>query len=326
MTVVTAERTEAVTMLSLTGEIVARDTMSASFPTGGRIAEVLVDDGERAAEGAVLARIEQVQQEQALRAAEAGLASARASLDQARDEEDRLSELFERGAITRSARDAAADRYTAAVAVEAQARAELDRAGTALADCVIVAPADATVTQRLAEPGQVVGAGQPVLELALGDGYDAVFDVPEIALATSAPGEPPDIRLAPLDRPEEFVRGTVAEVSPVIDSATGTIEVRIAMDAPLAGLSFGDPVRGSAIQSAGEGIELPWSAITATADGPAVWIVDPATRSVSLRQVTLRRYESGKFVLESGVEPGEQVVSLGAQLLYPGRTVRADGG
>ena len=65
--------------------------------------------------------------------------------------------------------------------------------------------------------------------------------------------------------------------------------------------------------------------MSATADGPAVWQVDRDTMQVSLHPVTIDRYETGRVLLSGGVEEGAWIVSKGAQLLYPGRTVRRAG-
>ncbi len=321
VTVVRAQGADTVKSLSLTGELVAPQTLSASFPTGGRIAEMLADDGDRVAAGDMLARIDRVQQEQALRGAGAQLAAATAEFTAARDDDTRQAELFARGATTRAARDAAADRYAAAVARRAQAEAELEQARDALADTVLLAPQDATVIRRLAEPGQVVGAAQPVFELAQGQGYEAVFDVPESVL-TDGSNPDPSITLSPIDRPGTKVSGHVSEISPLVDPASGTVPIKVVLDDPLPGLSYGDAVRGRTEQSEGVHITLPWSVISATADGPAVWILDPDAGTVSLRQVDIRRYTSASILLDGGVTPGELVVSRGTQLLYPGRIVR----
>lgn len=319
--VVTVEKKEVVRHLSLTGELAARETLNASFPTGGRLAEITVDDGDKVQAGSVIARIERFQQEQALLSAQAQLTAANAELTAARDDNERQASLLERGATTRAAQDAAENRYAAAVARRAQAEAQLSQVRDALDDTVLRASVDATVISRLAEPGQVVGAAQPILELAQGEGFDAVFEVPEALLSQAATQIAPVIQLSPLNRPEVSVDGYVREVSPLVNSASGTVEVKIALNAPLPGLSYGDAVRGRNDQIEPARISLPWSAISATAEGQAVWVVNPKTSTVSLRSVVVDRYTRDAVLLESGVEPGEVVVSLGTQLLFPGRTV-----
>ena len=320
--IVTVAHTSDTRSLSLTGEVAPRDTLSASFPTSGRVVAMLVQRGDHVAAGAPLARIDAVQQDQALRSAGAALTTAQASAAKARDDADRQDGLLEQGATTRSARDTAADTLRAAEAGVAQAEADLDRATKAVADTVMTAPADATVTDRMAELGQVVGAAQPVMTLALGERYDAIFEVPEVLL-TTLPLAPPQVKVSPVDRPEVSVIGTLRQISPLVDASRGTVKITVAMPSLPPGVSFGDAVVGTVQRADPAQISLPWSAISATADGPAVWVVDPATHAVTLRPVQVLRYETGRIVLAGGVSDGEQVVGLGASLLYPGRVVRA---
>ena len=305
---------------SLTGEIRARDALSAAFPTGGRIAEIPVEAGDVVAAGTELARLDSVQQQQALRAAEAGLSTAEADHSQAVEDLQRQEALLDRGATTRIARDGAEDALHIAEGALAQAQAELDRARKDLNDTVLRAPGDATITRRLAEAGQVVGAAQPVLELALASGFDAVFDVPEVLLTL---GPPPDlVTLNPIGAPDQTFRGHIDEVSPVVDARTGTVAVTVAIDTPPPGLAYGDPVRGSVVRTTPAHVALPYTVITATADGPAVWQVDPDTMAVGLLPVTVDRYETGRVILAGGIEDGTLVVGKGSQLLYPGRIVQ----
>ncbi|MCB1340176.1 MAG: efflux RND transporter periplasmic adaptor subunit [Pseudooceanicola sp.] len=322
VTVVIAETTEVTRRIWLTGEISAPESLRAAFPTGGRITEIAVTDGDRVQAGAELARIDRVQQEQALRATQAQLAAATAELTAAREDEGRQNQLFERGATTRASRNAAADRLAAAVAREAQARAELAQARSALEDTVLLAPSNGTVIERLAEPGQIVGAAQPILELALGNGLDAVFKVPEATLTAGDTSHPPEIRLSRVDHGDRFVTGHIREISPLVDAASGTVQVKVAMDEALPGLSYGDAVRGETRVSDPAAIALPFSSLTATAQGPAVWIVDPGSKAVALRQIGIARYTSDRILVAEGLSEGEIVVGLGSQLLYPGRIVQ----
>ncbi|WP_165615057.1 efflux RND transporter periplasmic adaptor subunit [Yoonia tamlensis] len=317
---ITAQTTVSTRNISLTGEIVARDTLTLSFLSGGRIASIEVREGDVVAAGDVLARTTSIQQEQALRAARAGVSTATADRDQAREDLRRQDALLERGATTRVARDSAADQSRVKDGVLAQALADLALAEKALEDTVILAPQSATVTARFVEPGQVIGAVQPVIELALGGAVDAVFDVPE-SLLTSTHAVA-TVRLAPLDIPQQEFFGTVREVSPLVDPATGTVAVKVQIDEKPAGVEYGDAVRGSTIESTARRIVLPYRAMSVSENGPAVWVIDPETMRVSLHQITVDRYETGIILVAGGLDEGALVVTAGAQLLYPDRLVR----
>lgn len=299
---VTAEMSRLETEYVLVGEITAPETLQAAFPVGGRLTEVAVETGDVVTRGMELARIEQVQQVQAVASAEATLAAAEAEYTAAKHQADRQDELFERGATTRSDRDAADDRLAAAVATRSQAQATLDQAQKALDDTVLIAQADGTVTDRIGEPGQVVGAAQPVLEMAKGDGFEAKFEVPETVL-TATQETPGIVQLSALDRPEITVPGHVSEISPLVDPARGTIEVTVVLDEPVPGLTYGDAVRGATKALAEPSIVVPWPAISSNAQGASVWVVDPADGSVQERNITIDRYTKDQILIADGVSP-----------------------
>lgn len=75
----------------------------------------------------------------------------------------------------------------------------------------------------------------------------------------------------------------------------------------------------------GPGISLPWTALTTTKDGPAVWVVG-ADNTVSLAPIEVERFDTGIVVVSAGLSDGQIVVGAGSQLLYPGRQVIAAGG
>jgi RND family efflux transporter MFP subunit len=307
-------------VISQTGEIVARNRLNIAFASAGRVASVEVDEGDFVPKGATLARMESVQQEQDLRAAEAGVSTADADFRQAQDDYDRQQALLERGATTRSARDLAEDSLRIAEGTLAQAKSELDRARKALSDTVLLAPADSTVIDRMIEQGQVVGAAQPVIELALGRDIDAVFEISEDRFTASS--EVSEISLTAIDPPTRTFTGQVREISPLVNERTGTVTVKVGVEGFPEGITFGDAVRGTATQREKPHVILPWTAMTANSRGPAVWVVDPQSMTVSIRNISVDRYETGRIILSGGLEPGTLVVTKGSQLLYPGRQVQ----
>lgn len=302
----------------LTGTIEARDSIQLSFPSGGRIVEIRVEAGDRVSAGQPLARTDGVQQQQALARTVAGVAAAQAAVLQARQAADRAAALLGRGVGTRAARDAAQQALSSAQGQLESARTAADQARRAADDTVLKAPQDAVVTARTAEPGQVVGAAQAILSLAALTGSEAVFHIPDSPLLSQAPGA--RVELRPIDHPDRHLAGRVSEITPLVDSATGAVTVRVAIDGALDPSLLGAAVVGTVHLPAGSGIELPWTALTATGKGPAVWKIGP-DNTVSIAQVTIERYGTEQLVVSSGLSPGDMVVGEGSQLMYPGRPV-----
>ena len=305
---------------SLTGYIVARNTLIAAFSSAGRVSHISVIEGDRVEKGEELARIESVAQEQILRSKEAGLASATASLAQAQNDFNRQDALLARGSTTRTARDTAENVLISAEATVAEAQAELDLARKDLDDTVLRAPADGIITSRDAEVGQVVAAAQGVVGVAIGGAFDAVIGVPEVRL--SVPRDPGTIRLQLLEGSFPPLQGKVREILPLIDTKTGTVQVKVGVMDPPKGIAIGAAVRTIVEYAESPVVALPFSALTATATGPAVWVVDPDNFMVQLRQVQVLRHETATVLLSDGLKDGEIVVSAGSQLLYEGRVVK----
>lgn len=306
--------------LQLSGSISATDSVQMSFRQAGRVTGVLVDEGDRVSRGQELARLDSVQQDQALRVAEAGLDAARAGLSQARQASDRADALLARGVGTRAARDDALRALSEAQGTARRAESTLEQARRAVQDTVLRAPQDAVVTARDVAPGQIVGAAQGVLTLATLDGLEAVFNAPDHPRLDSAMGSRVRLDTIDIDRPE--MQGTVTEISPLVDPATGTVAMRVRIDDVTADTALlGAAVRGHVDIAVDRGIAVPWTALMRDGEGPAVWRVDADNR-VSLVPVTIGQFADGLVYLSNGIAAGDVVVGAGSQLLYPGRQVR----
>jgi multidrug efflux pump subunit AcrA (membrane-fusion protein) len=73
------------------------------------------------------------------------------------------------------------------------------------------------------------------------------------------------------------------------------------------------------------GIEIPNSALTSTQGAPAVWVLDPQTNTVALRNIDVARFELNRVLVAQGLDAGELVVTAGVQTLRPGQQVRLPG-
>jgi multidrug efflux pump subunit AcrA (membrane-fusion protein) len=86
-------------------------------------------------------------------------------------------------------------------------------------------------------------------------------------------------------------------------------------------MTLGSAIAGSAATKPATEITVPWTALTATGSKPAVWIVDPKTRTASLKPVTVGAYEAGAVLIKEGLQVGDRVVIDGGKLLSSGQPV-----
>ncbi|MBS7540090.1 efflux RND transporter periplasmic adaptor subunit [Ancylobacter lacus] len=317
---VTAETRTAGDTATLTGTVEARNEVTYGFRIGGRIVERLVNVGDRIAPGQVLARLDPQDEQNTLRSAQAALSAANAALTQTRSQYERQSQLLARGFTPRAQYEQAEQAFLNARSQVEDAEARLQMAQDRLDFTELKADAAGIVTQRRAEPGEVVQAGQPVIEAARQDGRDAVFEVPAPMLS-GLPADP-EVEVALASDPAVTAKGRVREVAPQADPVTRTFRVRVGLIDPPEAFRLGTTVVGRVTVPEGAVIEIPASALTRLNDRPAVWVVEPKALTVGLRSIEVLRYSPSAVVVADGLAPGDIVVTAGVQALHPGQKVR----
>src|SRR3954447_556515 len=316
-------RTEAVEISvqserSFTGIVAAHVQSDLGFRVPGKVLGRLVDVGQTVKRGQVLMRIDPTDLRLAMRAHEEAVAAAKARARQTADDEARLRGLVAAGAVSTSAYDKAnADAQAASAELNAaQARADVARNETSYA--VLLADADGVVVETLAEPGQVVVAGQVVVRVAHAGRREAVIELPE----TLRPA------IESTGRASLYGSGLigVAKLRQLSDAAnrqTRTFEARYVLQGPLADAPLGSPisVRISAGRSAGA-LQVPIGAIFDLGKGPGVWLVEGNSPQVAWRPVQISSLSDEAASVVGDFNPGDRVVALGAHLLHEGEHVR----
>lgn len=305
--------------VALTGGIEPKFSSNIAFRISGKIEQRMVEVGDHVTADQVLARLDPKDQQANLDTAKAGLVSAQALLVQARTTYDRQATLFKEGYATRSAYDAAEQQLRTQTAAVESAKAAVGTAQEQFGYVELKPGVAGIVTARNAEAGQVVQAGSTVFTIAQDGPRDAVFDLYE-ALLTGPPGNGViDIFLqaAPDVRTTRHVR----EVSPTVDPASGTVKVKVGLDTVPGRMSLGAAVVGVGTFKPRRAIVLPRSALFRWHDAPAVWLVDAKTHVVTPQVVAVERYTGDELILADGIRPGELIVTVGTQFLYPGQKV-----
>jgi len=307
---------------SFTGVITARVQSDLGFRVPGKIVERLVDSGEVVKRGQPLMRIDVADLQLDRSARLAAVEAARARAEQTAADEQRYRGLVEYGAISVLAH---AQSKTAALAAAAElkaAEAQAEVSANATDYTVLRADNSGVVVDTLAEPGQVVAAGQPVIRLARNGAREARVDLPETL--RPAIGSMASARL--YGDEQKTIGARLRQLSASANPLTRTYEARYALDdeaasAPLGAtvtLQIGDP--GDAASAS-----VPLSAITDQGQGPGVWIVEAEADGqavVAWRPVTIASLDDETAKVVSGLGGGERFVVMGAHLLHAGDRVR----
>jgi len=303
---------------TFTGIVESRVQSDLGFRVGGKILERSVNMGQRVQKGQVLMRLDPVDLKLSLAAQQANVEAARANYTQAKADEARYAALVKTGAVSRQEYDqarAALDSGKAQLeAAEAQARVSNNSSEYA----VLLADADGVIVRTLSEPGQVVAAGQTVIQLAHDGPREALINLPE--------GVRPDLGTtasARLYGRDQKYQGRLRELSDAADPASRTFAARYVLEGEAASAPLGSTVTVTLLTKQNSGtqsVRVPVGAIHDRGSGPGVWIVDDKAE-VKLRSVTIASIGREEIVLSSGVQAGEKVVALGAHLLHEGQVV-----
>jgi RND family efflux transporter MFP subunit len=303
---------------SFTGVISARVQSNLGFRVPGELTERFVDVGESVHAGQPLMRLDASDFDLALAAKDNAVAAARAVAIQTAADEERYRRLIGNGWSTRQKYEQAKAALDSANAQLAAALAQAEIARNERAYALLRADADGTVVETLAEPGQVVAAGQAVITIAHAGPREAAVNLPEAVRPEI--GSAARARLyGSSDAPSQ---ARLRQLSDAADPASRTFEARYLLDGEASRAPLGATVTLSiATKAAGVDSEVPLGALYDDGGASGVWIVDPASSSVTFRPVEVRRLATESAVV-GGVRAGEQIVELGAHLLHAGDRVR----
>lgn len=309
------------------GEVRARIESQPGFRVGGKLVERLVEPGQRVRKGQLLARLDPQDFALATQAVQAQVQAASTQRDLAAAELRRFADLRRQGFVS----DAEIERRQAALdAAEAtlrQAVANQGVQGNQATYTRLVADADGLVTAVMAEVGQVLSTGAPVLRLAHDGPREVWIAVPEDRAPRVKPGMPAQARLWAGLAPAStgVMPAQVREVGASADRVTRTFTVKVTLAAdmavPLGATAYVqlDPAVAEGLRPTA-GVRLPTSALMRHGENTSVWVFDPNGQTVQPRAVQVITAD-GNEVVVAGLEPGLEVVAAGVHVLSPGQTV-----
>lgn len=342
----------AASVLDATGYVTARRLATVSAKITGKVAEVLIEEGQRVQEGEVLARLEptDANAQRALSAAQ--LQAARSEVNrvqaQLRLAEQTLTRNLELAAarlIAQSALDqAVADRASLAAQlqsaqrnVEVSARA-LDLADIGVDNTIVRAPFDGVITVKAAQPGEIISpssAGGGFTRTGIGTVVDMTslevqVDVNEAFIGRVKPKQ--KVQAVLNAYPDWIIPAEVIAIVPTADRSKATVKVRIAFlqrderVVPDMGVrvSFLEDALAPAAGAAPvvDGVSVPDEAVSERNGRTVVFVVqDDHAR---LREVQAESARNGKRRIARGLAVGEAVVVAPPQALKDGSPVRSE--
>lgn len=305
---------------SFTGVVAARVQGDLGFRVSGKVLERLVDTGQAVKRGEPLMRLDPIDLGLQARAQQAEVIAASARAKQTADDEARYRKLVSVGAISASAYDQFRAAAETAKAQLNAAQAQADVARNASGYALLVADADGVVVETLAEPGQVVSPGQPVVRLARAGQREAIVHLPE----TLRPAAGSTAQASLYGVNSAAVTAKLRLLSDSADRTTRTFEARYVLEGPLANAPIGATVTLSIAERATQtqALQVPIAAVYDPGKGPGVWLITGTPTTVTWRAVEVLGLSDDSARIVGDLTAGEQVVALGAHLLRDGEEVR----
>lgn len=292
--------------LSATANLVAENQVQVMAEAEGRVARLLVDEGDRVERGQVLASLVKDDEEIAYRKAELNFENARLAFRRAED-------LSTKDLISREEFDNAKRDFEIAEQEMAEARWLLEKA-------TIRSPFAGQVSERLIQVGQHVRIGDELFQITDADPLVARIYLPEkdvIGLDAARP-----VRITLNADPSVTFDAAIRHVSPVVDTETGTVKITIEAHAVPGAVRSGSFVTVDVVRERRDGaVLLPREAVVRELKKAHVFVAGDDETAVR-REVELGLEESDLVEVLSGVEAGEQVVVAGQGGLKEGAAIK----
>ena len=296
----------------------------------GTISELRVTEGQSVSKGQTLFIIDQVPYKAALQTAEANVAAAKASVATAQLTYDSKKELFAKSVVSQYDLSTAENTLLTAKAQLAQAEAQRVNAANNLSYTVVKAPANGMVGTLPYRVGALVSASMPQPLTTVSDVY-VYFSMTENQLLNltrqygsiaNTLKNMPDIQLQLNDGSIYDQTGRIESISGIIDSSTGSVQLRAAF-----------PNKGGLLHSGGAGsiilpvnytdcIVVPQVATFELQDKVYVYKVVDGKATSSM--IDVEKINNGReYIVKSGLVPGDVIVAEGVGLLREGTPIVA---
>jgi multidrug efflux system membrane fusion protein len=286
----------------------------------GRLAEVLVREGDRVTKDQLLARFEANELQAKVNERQSALDAARADARwTARDRSDKET-LANRNIVSQSAVDQARATAENRASMVAMSEAQLEVAKRNLADAEVRAPFDGVVGERIANQGESLPIDGKILTLLDTSHVEVAAQMPAADVVRLKVGQPTSLTLEGFG--DRVFDGRITRISPTAQAGSRSIPVYVEVTDRNEGLRGGLFATGSVIvQEKGHALAVPASAMRKDDEGDYVLAVD---NGVLVRKPVgaVRTWSRGELVEVKGLESGMTVVSAPLPGLKAGQQVK----
>ena len=329
---VTIEKSDIEVPVKFSAKLKGQTDVTITPQVSGQLTQICVKEGDQVKKGQVLFQIDSRTARLELESAQANLQAALAQENSAKLEYESNKNLYEKKIVSQYTLSSAENSYKQAQASTAQARAAVNSAKVNLGYCTITAPVTGVIGEIPVRTGDQVSPGTELTIVSGNTNMDAEFSVTEsiIERAVSegysmnmeeALKHFPDVTFVMKNGTEYPIKGRVTSATGVVNATTGTISLKATFPNPDGKLFSG--IQGTVIMPFDEQnvMVIPQVAVVKLQDKQQVYKVQPDSTVTAVEVTTQDIYNGEDYIVTSGLNPGDKIVTVGANNLHEGQKV-----
>ena len=298
----------------------------------GQLTRICVTEGDQVKKGQVLFIIDQRDAQLELESAQANLQAALAQEASAKIEYESNKNLYDKKIVSKYTLDTSENSYNQAKASVAQYRAQVNRAKVNLGYCTITAPVTGSIGEISVRAGDQVSPSTYLTTVSGNANMDAEFSLPEtiLSMMLSVGFTTDPTVLAKLSPVISFImkngteyehKGKITRATGVVNASTGTISLKATFPNPKGQLYSGMqgniviPLKEKAV------MVIPQEAVVKLQDKQQVYKVQPDSTATAIEVTTQDIYDGEHYIALTGLNEGDQIVTVGANNLHEGQKV-----
>lgn len=329
----TLTQTQAQSVLSATGYVVARRQAAVASKATGRLEFLGVEEGDQVKKGELIGRLENDDMKAAVDMAEAQLSQARADSAEAALNYNRQKELLKAGSTTNDVLEASQARYMGATANVEYALAAVAAAEVALENTFIRAPFDGTVLTKYADVGEIVAplassasSRGALVDLADMSSLEVEADVSESNIQKVEVGQKCEIILDAY--PDKHYQGKVKKIVPTADRSRATVMTKVSIDEVdkyilpemSARINFFQADSNLQTQTPAVGASIPNSALVMRGSRQVVFAIENGKAQEI--EVAIGKKLGDRTEITAGISPGQKVIISPPSTLQAGDKIK----
>ena len=329
---VTIEKSDITVPMKFSAKLKGETDVTITPQVSGQLMRICVTEGDVVKKGQVLFIIDQRDAQLELESAQASLQAAIAQENSARIEYESNKNLYEKKIVSKYTFDTAENAYNQAKASVAQFKAQVNRAKVNLGYCTITAPVAGSIGEIPVRTGDQVSPSTYLTTVSGNANMDAEFSLPETILSmilsegfsmdpSALAKVSPEVGFVMKNGTEYEHKGKITRATGVVNASTGTISLKATFPNPKGQLYSG--MQGSVVIPLEEKavMVIPQEAVVKLQDKQQVYKVQ-ADSTVTSVEVTTQDIFNGKdYMVTSGLNVGDKIVTIGANNLHEGQKV-----